>query len=614
MNDTIAGVLATLPERPGVYLMKDASGAVIYVGKAKNLRSRVRSYFQSPHDLDAKTRALVSNIQNIEYIITGAENEAFILENSLIKKHRPRYNVMFRDDKTYPFIRLAAKDEYPFLSLARRVEKDGAEYFGPYADQWSVRIIIRLVQDAFAIRSCESSLKNPKKRPCLHYFIGRCKAPCTRNIQKEEYDALVKAARNFLRGDFESVLPPLEARMRELSAGFKFEQAAKVRDQIASVRNIAKRQSVVCPDLRDRDIIAEARGTVLSVIEMFNIRKGVLLGHKTFPIDIENCPDDSVIDEFLPRYYQESEEAPGEIIASPQPDPGTAEFIISHIAQKFERKVRVLGPRDTDQGELLATVHKNALNSLKIKETEKVEKARKSRLALREIAAALGLPAPPSRIECFDISNISGTLAVGSMSVAVEGAAAPSEYRKFRIKTVTGIDDYRMMKEVLTRRFRRAIDEGQALPDLVMIDGGQGHLSAACEAVSALGLSGRIRLCSIAKQNEDIFVPASPAPAPLHKKSQGQYLLMRVRDEAHRFAISYHKKLRKGRMTLSILSEIKGLGKARISSLYEHFETIDRIRAASVEELRLAAGITAPVAKKIFEFFHGPAPADGDGS
>lgn len=612
MNSKISAALASLPEKPGVYLMKGADGAVIYAGKAKNLKNRVRSYFVNAGSHDAKTAALVSNIDDLEYIITASEHEAFILENSLIKKHKPRYNIMFKDDKTYPFIKLTVNEQWPRAALSRRIERDGAEYYGPFSDQWSVRVIIKLAQDIYKIRSCALNLAAPRKKPCLQYHIGRCAAPCVRYISEIEYSNIVSAVRQFIKGDFGAVIENLTVAMKKAAAGFKFEKAAALRDQIRSVENIAKKQNIVCPDLADRDVIVEARGTLLDVVEVFIVRKGVLLGHSPFVIEGDKVAETALLDDFVQRYYAGGENgAPEEIVTSGELSPQTIELVEELLKSRGRKKVRFRTARDSGQGELLATAHRNALNTLKIKEAEAAAKSVRSRDALEDIRRALKLDAPPERIECYDISNISGTLAVGSMVVAIGGIMQKSEYRKFKIKTVSSIDDYMMMKEVLTRRFRRALDEGQKLPDLVMIDGGVGHLSAACEAMSALGLSGRVALCSIAKQNEDIFEPANPLPVRLGKKSQGQYLLMRIRDEAHRFAISYHKKLRKGKMTLSLLSEIKGLGRARISALYDHFETIERIRAAGVDELALVNTITRPIAQKIYDFFHGPSGAAG---
>jgi len=601
MNPEIGEILSTLPERPGVYIMKSEGGAVIYVGKARSLKSRVRSYFSSG-DHDVKTAAMVSNINDIEYIITASEHEAFILENALIKKYRPRYNIMFKDDKTYPFIKLTVSEEWPRAILCRRVLHDKDEYYGPYADQWSVRVILKLAQDVFNIRSCNLNISSPRRKPCLQYHIGRCKAPCVRYISENEYLDIIRSVRQLIKGDYEKVTADLIERMKKLSAEFKFEKAALVRDQLKSIENISKKQNIVCADLKDRDIIVEARGNIIDVVELFAVRGGALLGHKSFAIENDVIAGASLLDDFVVQYYQQQTIFPDEIISSTPLSHETVEFLSEFAGNA--KKIKIIASCDSQHQELAATAHKNALNTLKIKENEKAEKMKRSSDALGEITSALELAAPPERIECYDISNISGTLAVGSMVVAIGGNMQRSEYRKFKIKTVDQIDDYRMMKEVLTRRFRRAIEEGQKLPDLVMIDGGVGHLSAACEAISALSLASKISLCSIAKQNEDIFIPGRVLPAPLGKKSPGQFLLMRIRDEAHRFAVTYHKKLRKGKMTLSVLSEIEGLGKTRISALYDHFETIERMRSASVEELLMVKSITRPIAQKVFDFFH----------
>lgn len=605
INSKIHNILSSLPEKPGVYLMKAQNGAVIYTGKAKNLKNRVKSYFMNAAEHDAKTAALVSNIDDIEYIITSSEHEAFILENSLIKKHRPRYNIMFKDDKTYPFIKLTVNEDWPRAILSRKVEKDGAEYFGPYSDQWSVRVIIKLAQDIYNIRSCNLNLSAPRKKPCLQYHIGRCAAPCVRYISEIEYLNIVSMVRDFIRGNYEGQIASLVEKMKKAAAAFNFEKAAAIRDQIKAVENISKKQNIVCADLLDRDIIVEARGSLIDVIEVFCVRRGVLLGHSSFVVEGDKLSGGSLIDEFITRRYQNESQALDEIITSSAPSAETKAFIGGILESAGGKKTKFICAYDSSQSELIAMAHRNALNTLKIKEAEAAAKSIKSQKALSEIRDALNLKSLPGRIECYDISNISGTLAVGSMVVAINGSMQKSEYRKFKIKTVDKIDDYMMMKEVLRRRFTRALNEEQALPDLVMIDGGIGHLSAACEAMSALGLNAKVALCSIAKQNEDIFEPANSVPVFLNKKSQGQYLLMRIRDEAHRFAISYHKKLRKGKMTLSLLAEIKGLGKNRISALYDHFETIERIRAASVDELALVSNITKPIARLIYDYLHG---------
>ncbi len=605
INSKIHNILSSLPEKPGVYLMKAQNGAVIYTGKAKNLKNRVKSYFMNAAEHDAKTAALVSNIDDIEYIITSSEHEAFILENSLIKKHRPRYNIMFKDDKTYPFIKLTVNEDWPRAILSRKVEKDGAEYFGPYSDQWSVRVIIKLAQDIYNIRSCNLNLSAPRKKPCLQYHIGRCAAPCVRYISEIEYLNIVSMVRDFIRGNYEGQIASLVEKMKKAAAAFNFEKAAAIRDQIKAVENISKKQNIVCADLLDRDIIVEARGSLIDVIEVFCVRRGVLLGHSSFVVEGDKLSGGSLIDEFITRRYQNESQALDEIITSSAPSAETRAFIGGILESAGGKKTKFICAYDSSQSELIAMAHRNALNTLKIKEAEAAAKSIKSQKALSEIRDALNLKSLPGRIECYDISNISGTLAVGSMVVAINGSMQKSEYRKFKIKTVDKIDDYMMMKEVLRRRFTRALNEGQDLPDLVMIDGGIGHLSAACEAMSSLGLNAKVALCSIAKQNEDIFEPANSVPVFLNKKSQGQYLLMRIRDEAHRFAISYHKKLRKGKMTLSLLAEIKGLGKSRISALYDHFETIERIRAASVDELALVSNITKPIARLIYDYLHG---------
>jgi len=614
MNQKISEVLATLTDRPGVYMMKSADGAVIYVGKAKNLKNRVKSYFLNAGGHDVKTEALVSNIDEIEYIITASEHEAFILENSLIKKHRPRYNIMFKDDKTYPFIKLTVNEEWPRAVLSRRVESDGAQYFGPFSDQWSVRVIIKMAQDIYNIRSCNLNLTVPRKKPCLQYHIGRCVAPCVRYISEIEYSNIVDRVREFIKGDYDRVIENLNAAMKKAAAEFKFEKAAVIRDQIRAIENISKKQNIVCADLLDRDIIVEAKGTLIDVIEVFCVRRGVLLGHSPFVIEGDKVAGIALLDDFAQRYYSQDAPAPDEVITSSALSPQTTALIAENFKNSGRKTPRFITAYDSAQTELIAMAHKNALNTLKIREAEIADKSVKSRTALAEIQKALKLGGPPARIECYDISNISGTLAVGSMVVAINGSMQKSEYRKFKIKTVDKIDDYMMMKEVLRRRFTRAMNEGQTLPDLVMIDGGLGHLSAACEAMSSIGLNGKVALCSIAKQNEDIYEPANPLPVFLNKKSQGQYLLMRIRDEAHRFAISYHKKLRKGKMTLSLLSSIKGLGKTRISSLYDHFETIERIRAASVDELTMVSNINRPIAQKIYDYFHESEKNAGEGA
>ena len=605
ISSKIHDILSSLPEKPGVYLMKAQNGAVIYTGKAKNLKNRVKSYFMNAAEHDAKTAALVSNIDDIEYIITSSEHEAFILENSLIKKHRPRYNIMFKDDKTYPFIKLTVNEDWPRAILSRKVEKDGAEYFGPYSDQWSVRVIIKLAQDIYNIRSCNLNLSAPRKKPCLQYHIGRCAAPCVRYISEIEYLNIVAMVRDFIRGNYEGQIANLGDKMKKAAAAFNFEKAAAIRDQIKAVENISKKQNIVCADLLDRDIIVEARGSLIDVIEVFCVRRGVLLGHSSFVIEGDKLIGGALIDEFIIRCYPNENQTPDEIITSSAPSAETKTFIGGIFENAGGKKPEFICAYDSNQSELIAMAHRNALNTLKIKEAEAAAKSIKSQKALSEIRDALKLKSLPERIECYDISNISGTLAVGSMVVAINGSMQKSEYRKFKIKTVDKIDDYMMMKEVLRRRFTRALNEGQTLPDLVMIDGGIGHLSAACEAMSALGLNAKVALCSIAKQNEDIYEPANSVPVFLNKKSQGQYLLMRIRDETHRFAISYHKKLRKGKMTLSLLAEIKGLGKNRISALYDHFETIERIRAASVDELALVSNITKPIARLIYDYLHG---------
>lgn len=594
----------TLPARPGVYLLRDDRENVLYVGKASNLQNRVRSYFGS-QPLTPKLARMVARIARVEFIVTASEQEAFILENTLIKKHKPRYNVNLKDDKTYPYLKITLAEEWPRVLFTRRLKDDGSRYFGPYAGARSLRQTMDLLNKLFPFRTCKKSITAPEARPCLKYHIGRCSGPCIGAVNRDEYRDIISRVILFLGGKHEQVIRDLKKKMQQASRSLEFERAASLRDQIHAIERIVEQQKVVSPRKTNADVVAFARETDAACVQVLSIRGGKLIGSEHFVLQgTQDEPAGTVMTGFLQRYYDAGAEVPPEVVLEVEPD--DRHLIEKWLEDKRGGRVTLAVPRRGDKRLLVRMAQENAAEILAQMRTKWFADAGKTGAALEELREHLGLPSPPARMECYDISNIRGTSAVGSMVVFEEGRPRPSHYRRFKIKGVEGIDDYAMMQETLRRRFARVSHPSESakdatwasMPDLILIDGGRGHLSAGLSALHEMGIDS-VAIAGIAKQNEEVFLPNRPDPLILPRSSQALHLLQRLRDEAHRFAISYHTRVRKKAALTSTLDSIPGIGPKRKRNLIRHFGSVKAMQGASIEELSSVPGITRAVAERI---------------
>jgi len=597
--------LQTLPTRPGVYIMKDAAGKIIYVGKAINLRNRVRSYFHTPHSQPPKVQRLVAEIADLEYIVAGSELEALILECNLIKKHRPRYNVRLKDDKRYPYIKISMQEEYPRLTVTRRMLSDGARYFGPFTNVKAVRTTLELVRKIFPYILCKREITGNDKRACLYYHIGRCPAPCTGAISREQYRELMQQIALFLEGRQGQILESLKKRMLAAAEALDFEQAATLRDQVAAVEAVIERQRVVSTSLSDQDVIAFARDDGQACVQVFFVRDGKLIGRDYFVLSGTQGEDDGeIMASFVKQFYDEAAYVPPEILLQRRID----EWLVIEewLRSKRGTKVAVRVPRSGPKRDLVQMAAENAAETLANLRAQWEHEETRYTDALAELQLALGLSEPPGRIECYDISNIQGVSATGSMVVFVKGLPRKSEYRHFRVKSIAGPDDFAMMREVLRRRFLRACaEEGKAegwstLPNLLIVDGGAGQLNVALEVLRELGLE-HIPAVGLAKQEEELYLPGRQETLRLPRDSEALFLLQRIRDEAHRFAVRLHHKVHEERSLASRLEEVPGIGAKRRRALLKAFGSLDAIRAASVEELAAVPGMTLAAAKRLHE-------------
>lgn len=586
--------LKTLPAEPGVYLFKNAQGEILYVGKAASLRDRVRSYFQTTDDL--KTQRLMREVSDFEYIVTRTERDALLLEATLIKKHQPRYNIRLKDDKRYPYIKLT-DEPFPRIEIARRGARDGT-YFGPYTNSDAVRETIKILQRVFRLRTCELSLEKipARQRPCLDHYIGLCDAPCIGAISQEEYEKLVEEAVLFLRERKDHLIEDLRARMAEASQRLEFERAARLRDQIAALEKLFAGEKEIASRPIERDLIGYAFGDKKVCVQVFFVRQGRLEGRESFFVE---APSDTTPSElltaFVKQYYSKTDQIPREILvpcALDEPD-AIAEWLAERRNGPVKLRTITRGPTR----KLLDLVMHNAELALR----GHVEAPSTPEDALVELQMMLSLPAPPRRIEAYDISNLRGQYAVGSMVVFWDGSPKKSEYRRFRVRTVSGIDDFASVAEVLRRRIERARlgdERFLPLPDLVLIDGGKGQLSAARAALCQLGCE-KIPTIALAKEHEHIFVENRVRPIVLPRESPALQLLQRIRDEAHRFAVTYHRAVRRRRFLESALDEIAGLGPARKRRLLERFGSLQGIRRASIDDLR--AVLPDSLARRLYD-------------
>jgi excinuclease ABC subunit C len=613
ISDKIQAQLDTLPSKTGCYLMKDEGGKVIYVGKAMNLRSRVRSYFHSTAQLDPKTFHLAQHFANIEWIVVASELEALILEMNLIKKHRPHYNIRLKDDKRYPYVKVHWADPFPKVTVTRQMDEDGSRYFGPYTSVWAVHKTLDVLRRIFPYLTCDRVITGQDERACLYYDIKLCTAPCIGKVDQLNYRQMIDDLCEFLNGRTESIVSRLTIEMAQASVDLRFEKAATIRDQLEAIEAIVERQRVVSTDYADSDVIAMARSEREACVQVFFIRNGKLIGREYFMMEnTADTPDADVMAEFIKQYYDQAANVPPEVLLPHEVE--EAQVIRQWLSQRrgdggVEIKVPHSGPKE----ELIQMAAENAAETLAALQAQwKVDVHRQTE-ALSEIQNALNLPKAPERIECYDISNTQGTAAVGSMVVFERGVANNKLYRRFNIKTVVGPDDFASMQEVLTRRFKRwqAADEGSPvpgkkpdfafskLPDLVIVDGGKGQLGRAETVFKEFGLTDKIPLAALAKQSEELFLPGQDRSILLPRSSQGLFLLQRIRDEAHRFAITAHRARRSKSGIASQLDEIPGIGPKRRRALLKTFGSIDAMRQADVEQLTAVPGVTAALAEKI---------------
>jgi len=591
-----------LPAKPGVYLFKDKEGKVIYVGKAANLNSRVRSYFGAPSSLSAKIQRLVSKIQDFEFVVTSSEQEALILECNMIKKYTPRYNVRLKDNKTFPYLKIDINEDWPGVYITRRVQKDGARYFGPFASAGSVRKTLRLIKKIFPFRSCRKRIEGKDKRPCLDYYIRRCLGPCVGAVEKQEYHDVINQVILFLQGKQELILRELNTKMKAAAQQLQFERAALLRDQIKAIEKVIEGQRIATTLQGEKDIIGLAQNEKQAYVKLFSIRNNKLIGQDHFIMEgIKGESPGQIMTGFVKQYYASASYIPPLILLQhPVDEPAV---LSKWLEQQRGSKVELQVPQRGAKKKLVDTAAENAAQGLELAQAKEM-KVEVISSGLRELKSRLRLPKMPRRIECYDVSNIQGALAVGSMVVLEKGRPKPAHYRRFRIKTVAGADDYAMIQETLRRRFKRGLTgEGTwaIIPDLVLIDGGKGQLNAALELRQELGLDS-IPMASLAKENEEVFIPGDPQPVYIAKDSPALHILQRARDEAHRFAISYHRKLRHKEVITSALDDIPGIGPRRKKALLKKFGSIEAIKEASSEELSQTEGITLALAQKVKEY------------
>ena len=602
MEKKFKDIIESIPKLPGIYIMKDHRSEILYIGKAKVLRNRVRSYFQDSRNLHPRTRIFLDKVDDIKFLTTKTEAEALILESNFIKKHQPKYNVLLKDDKHYPYLRLTTQEKFPRLEVVRRIKKDKATYFGPYTMVKEVRETIRLIYKIFPLRQSKDKLDgSPLRRPCLNHQMGRCLAPCAGLVSSQDYSEIVQDVSLFLKGKNTTLLKELKTKMEAASVETRYEEAAVFRDKISAVQTVIDKQKIISTSLEDQDVVAYCSEKDQAMVQVLIIRSGKMLGEKIFKLKSrKEMEEDETLSSFLKQYYADESILPAEVLL-PHPIED-ADLIASWLSEKKGMCVRIEVPVIGKKRELIRMAEENASFAMRM-ESDKGEVGTRS---LEELQTALNLKHFPEVIEGFDLSNISGSHAVGSMVVFEHALAAKSKYRRYKISTVKGIDDYAMLREVMTRRYSRLLKENAPLPNLILIDGGKGHLNAGHDVLQALNLMDRLDLVCIAKGKfrnnlvtDEVYLPQQKKPVLFHENSPSRFLMQRIRDEAHRFAISYHRKLR-GKKTLeSPLELIPGIGKKRRLMLLKKFGSLENIQKASLEELVILPGITKLLAERI---------------
>ncbi len=607
MTPALIQKLAELPQRPGVYIYRDARGKVIYVGKAVNLRSRVRSYFQESKGHSAKTLALVGQIRDLETLVTPGEVDALILEGNLIKKHKPRYNILLKDDKSFPYLMLT-DEPYPRLLVTRKPHEAPGRYFGPYVHAAAMRETQRLVQRHLGIRQCDIEIDRKRPRPCLYYDLHQCDAPCVSwGETQKQYAEHAHQARLLLEGREDSLLDEIKTKMHAAAQGEKFEDAARWRDSWRALETVRARQRVVLKEPKDVDLIALAQGEGGQVVvQVFYVRAGKLIDRRDCRLrNHDGASPGEVLSSFLPQFYAGGTYVPDEIVVSHEFEDWTTTR--AWLAKRRGKSLDLSFPQKGEKKRWVEMVEENArllLKSYQAREAAEQDLPQGAGSdgvgALAELAKIFGLAKPPRRIDGFDISHVQGSHTVASMVVMIQGRSTPSEYRHFKVKEVKGIDDFASMREVVGRRYRRMLDEKGPLPDLLLIDGGKGQLSAAMDALKKLGLE-KLKVFGLAKRLEEIYLPGQEKPLRLDDRSPGRLMLQRLRDEAHRFAITYHRKLRAKAMTHSVLDDVKGLGPVLRKRLLTFFGSVDGLRRAKPGELEKIKGLSRAVRVRLQE-------------
>ncbi|MBA7618532.1 UvrABC system protein C [subsurface metagenome] len=604
MTNLIAEQVNQLPTSPGVYLLKDAEGNILYVGKAANLRYRVRSYFGTGQKLPPKLKRMVARVSDLDFMVTTSEQEALILELNLIKRHRPRYNVRLKDDKTFPYLKIDPNEDWPRVYITRRLEEDGGRYFGPFASAKSVRQTLKTIKRIFPFRTCSKPITGTDSRPCLWYYVGKCLAPCIGAVTKEEYAEVIKQVILFLEGKRGKVVKELESQMNKAAEVLEFERAALLRDQIQAIHEVIEGQRIATTVRGEQDVIAFIEDKDQAHVQVFFIRGGKLIGRESFVLQGTRSEEPhQIMTSFIKQFYDSAPYIPALLLLQ---YPVEDKVVIENWLQtKKGGKVSIQVPRRGSKKQLVKIVAENAQQGLEQFKIKQLAAPKALEAALAEIARELQLPHPPLRMEGYDISNIQGTSAVGSMVVFDQGRPKPTHYRRFRIKTVSGADDYAMLHEIIKRRFKRSSevstpDTWAILPDLVLTDGGKGQLNAAQAAMHEVGADS-VPIASLAKENEQLFIPQRTKPIILPGSSPGLQLLQRLRDEAHRFALGYHRKIRQKRTFASVFDNIPGIGPKRKRALLRQFGSVRAIQQASLEELATTKGMTQGLAKRIKE-------------
>lgn len=610
----LEATLQSLPAKPGVYIFKNALDQVIYVGKAVNLRARVRSYFHESAHHTPKIRRLVAEVARLEFIVSRSELEALLLENTLIKQYQPRFNVRLKDDKRYPYIKVHWQDPFPRVTTTRHIVQDGARYFGPYTMASAAYQTLDLVRKIFPYLTCTRTITGKDERPCLYYYIKRCAGPCIGAVSQAEYRAIIEGLCDFLSGHVDAVVEKLRRQMQEAAEALNFEKAAMLRDQIAAIEHIVQKQTVVSPTLADHDVIAFARENGDACVQVFFIRDGRLIGREYFVLDgAAEEAEETILASFVKQFYDSVSQVPPEILLPHEID--EVMIVREWLRSKRGADVVVKVPRRGPELELVKMATENAIETLRHLRNQWQADESKQNEALADLQQVLNLATPPLRIECYDVSTLQGAYTVASMVVFVKGTPHKSDYRRFRIQSVPGQDDFASIQEVLRRRFQRMRDSASGLletrtpgknqsswgilPDLIIVDGGKGQLNAALAVLDEFELRDAVPVVGLAKREEELFLPGQSEPVVLPRNSPALFLVQRIRDEAHRFALAYHQHLRTRQGIASQLDSIPGIGPRRRKVLLEHFGSLEAIRQASLEELTALPGITRRLAEQI---------------